>query len=98
MDATEQPLTHAERAELEALRARLAELEDERAREIASAHRAVAEAQERSYWLDKLNIDLNGFFASPVGKASWSAMRALRRVVWALRRRQRKVLRWLRIG
>jgi hypothetical protein len=98
MDATEQPFSTDERTELEDLRARVAELEDQRAREIATAHRAVAEAQERSYWLDKMNIDLNHFFATPAGRASWLVLRRARRVAWALRRRRRKVQRWLRIG
>lgn len=97
MSAT-QPLTVDERTELEALRARIVELEAEHADEIARAHRAVADAQNRAYWIDKMNIDLNGFFASPVGRTFWSVTRRARRVVWALRRLQRRVVRWLRIG
>lgn len=97
-DVTQQPLTDAERAELDALRARVNELEAERADEIARAHRAVADAQSRAYWLDKMNIDLNRFFATPAGHAFWAVMRRARRVAWAVRRRRRRVLRWLRIG
>jgi hypothetical protein len=97
-DATHHPLTDDERVELETLRARVAELETQRALEIAAAHRAVADAQNRAYWIDKMNIDLNEFFASPAGRAFWWVTRRARRVLWALRRRQRRVKRWLRIG
>ena len=41
------------------LRARLDGLEREHAEQIARAHDAIASAQERSYWLDRWNLDLN---------------------------------------
>lgn len=46
-------------AELDRLRARVIELEDELADVSAWANRAVAEAQEKTYWLDRWHLDLN---------------------------------------
>ena len=91
-------LTASERAELEALRARVAALEAERAEELARAHAALAAAQERLYWMDRANLDLNKLLGSPGGQAFWQVARRLRRVGWAGRRGVRRVKRWLRIG
>ena len=60
-------LTTGERTELEALRARVAQLERERAEQIAAANAAVAAAQERAYWLDRWHLDLNALMAKPRG-------------------------------
>jgi hypothetical protein len=86
---TEQ-LTAAERAELEALRARVAELERERAEEIARAGAAVAAAQERAYWLDRWHLDLNALMEKPGAEEFRGAVRIVRaalRQVKALKRR-----------
>jgi hypothetical protein len=45
--------------EFELLQARVAELEAELLELEASANRAVAQAQERTYWLDRWRIDIN---------------------------------------
>ena len=45
--------------ELEQLRARVDQLERELAERTAKAEAAVAAAQERSYWADRLPFDLN---------------------------------------
>jgi hypothetical protein len=45
--------------ELEQLRRRLEALEREHVDQIARANAAVAAAQDRSYWLDRWNVDLN---------------------------------------
>jgi hypothetical protein len=68
----------AERAELEALRARVAALEAERAEEIARAAAAVAAAQERAYWLDRWQVDLNGLMATAWGGRVRAALRLAR--------------------
>ena len=94
----DQGVTADERTELLELRARVVELETLHAKEIARAHAVVADAQNRAYWLDKMNIDLNRFFASAAGQRFWWLSRRVRRVAWALRRLQRRILRWLRIG
>ena len=57
-------LTDDERAELEALRARVAELERRARRAGRRANAAVAAAQERAYWLDRWHLDLNALMAT----------------------------------
>lgn len=46
-------------SELEALRARVAELEREKFELAERTNHVVAEAQERVYWLDRWHLDLN---------------------------------------
>jgi hypothetical protein len=47
----------ASESEAEALQARLEELDREHTERIARAHDAVAAAQDRTYWLDRWNLD-----------------------------------------
>jgi hypothetical protein len=84
-----EPLTADERAELEALRARVATLERERIEQLARANAAVAAAQERVYWLDRWRIDLNALMRRPGASQLRAALRGVRWVV----RRVRFVLR-----
>ena len=51
--------TTTEQSEIEALRARVAQLEAEKSELAARANAAVAAAQDRVYWLDRWGIDLN---------------------------------------
>jgi hypothetical protein len=74
-----------ERAELEALRARVAALEAERAEEMARAAAAVAAAQERAYWLDRWHLDLNGLMATAWGARVRMALRVARAPVRRVR-------------
>jgi hypothetical protein len=78
-------LSTDERAELEALRARVAALEEERAAEIARLSAALGEAQERVYWLDRWRIDLNALMRRPGASEFRAALRAARAVVRALK-------------
>jgi hypothetical protein len=71
-------LSTDERAELEALRARVAALEAERAEEHARAAAAIAAAQERAYWLDRWHLDLNALMATAWGARIRAAMRLAR--------------------
>lgn len=50
-------------AELERLRARVAELEAELLETQAWANRAVGSAQAQTYWLDRWQLDLNALMA-----------------------------------
>ncbi len=79
-------LTGTERAELEALRARVAELEAENAEQAARANAAVAAAEEKAYWLDRWHLDLNAAMATPGGGAFRAAIRAVRSVVRMVKR------------
>ena len=49
----------AESAEIDRLRARVAQLEDELAALQAWANGVVADAQQRVYWLERLHLDLD---------------------------------------
>ena len=84
-------LTTDERAELDALRARVAELERERAEEIARASAALAEAQQRTYWLDRWHLDLNALMAKPGAAEFRAAVRIARGAVRRLRRIARRL-------
>jgi hypothetical protein len=84
-------LTTDERAELEALRLRVAELDRERAEEIARASAAVADAQARVYWLDRWRIDLNALMEKPGAAEFRAAVRAVRAVMRQLKAVQRKL-------
>jgi O-antigen biosynthesis protein len=54
--------------------------------EVARLHEALAEAQQRLVWIDRIGIDPNTFFASRPGRVAYVALRSLRR---AARRRGR---------
>jgi hypothetical protein len=78
-----------EQAELEALRARVAALEAERAEEVARLTAALAAAQQRAYWLDRWHVDLNALMATAWGSRLRAAMRIARVPVRLLRRAKR---------
>jgi hypothetical protein len=84
--------TDADRAsELERLRARVAELERELLAQAERTSRVAAEAQERTYWLDRWHLDLNALMrrraiALPLDTALRAA-RKLRRALQRVRRR-----------
>jgi hypothetical protein len=70
--------------ELELLQARVGALEAELLELEASANRAVAEAQEKTYWLDRWRVDINAIMerdaarrvlaAAERGRALWQAL------------------------
>ncbi len=63
-------------AELVALRARVTALEAERAELIARTSAVVAAAEERTYWLDRWNLDLNALMRRPGAATFRRALRA----------------------
>lgn len=63
---------------------RLAAIEREHVEQLARAHAALAEAQDRSYWLDRWGLDLNGLMLRPGARR----VRALLRWLRELRRGQ----------
>ena len=85
-------LTTDERAELEALRRRVAELEREHAEEIGRAAAAVADAQAKVYWLDRWRIDLNALMAKPGAAEFRAAVRAARAVMRQAKAVKRRLL------
>jgi hypothetical protein len=92
MDATgvEDGRTAVE-AENERLRARVAALESELVEVQARANAAVAEWQERAYWLDRLHIDLNALMARPGANEVRVTLKAVRGVYWWLKRVRRRL-------
>ena len=52
----------------------------EQSEEIARAHAAVAEAQDRSYWLDRWHLDLNALMRRRGASELRAAIRAARAV------------------
>lgn len=78
--------------ELEALRARVAELERQLAEQGVRTNRAIAAAQERAYWLDRWHVDLNALMATENGARFRAAMRAARGPIRRLRLLKRRVV------
>jgi hypothetical protein len=69
--------------------ARLEQLERELAERTAKAEAAVAAAQQRSYWTDRLPFDLNAVMATPFGRALDRLLSGVLRALQALKRRLR---------
>jgi hypothetical protein len=90
--STPPTLTDTERAELEWLRGRVAELEAERIEELRRAAAAVTAARERAYWLDRWHVDLNALMARPAATRVRSAARLVRAPIRALRSLTRRLL------
>lgn len=76
-------------AELRRLRQRVSELETELVETRAWAHRAVAHAQEQTYWLERWAVDLNALMERPGASELRAAARFLRPAVRWLRRMRR---------
>jgi hypothetical protein len=76
-----------ELAELGQLRARVDQLERELAERTVNAEAAVAAAQERSYWADRLPFDLNAVMPTPLGRVVYVVLVVTARALEALRRR-----------
>lgn len=82
----------SETAEVERLRARVAELEERLVEVEDWANRAVGAAQERLYWLDRWQIDLNQVMERRGATEVRAALRAIRAVYRWLRRVKRQLL------
>jgi hypothetical protein len=76
-------------AENERLRERVAALEAELVDTQARANSAVAEWQERAYWLDRLHIDLNSLMRRPGANLVRVTLKAVRSAYWLLKRLMR---------
>lgn len=90
---TAEPTTDPREAELAALRARVAELEAQLARQQQDTAALVAEAQEKLYWLERWHVDLDRVMAKPGAVQALDTLRGARRIVWALRKLKRRLLR-----
>ena len=74
----------------DAARARLDALEREHAEQIARAHEAIAAAQDRSYWLDRWNLDLNALMRRRGASELRAAVRVVRGGIRWVRRVRRR--------
>jgi hypothetical protein len=78
-------------AEVDQLRRRVAELERELAEQSARANAAIAAAEDRSYWLDRMRIDMNAVMRNRAAHGLFSlaqfGVRAWRTAMWRLRAR-----------
>jgi hypothetical protein len=72
--------------EIEHLRARVAALEEELIEVKAWANREAAEAQARTYWLDRWHLDLNAVMERRSAERARALARAMRSVIRLLRR------------
>jgi hypothetical protein len=79
-------------AEVERLRAQVAALESELVEVQARANAAVAEWQERAYWLDRWHLDLNALMRRPGASELRGLLRAIRSVTRFFRRTKRRLL------
>src|SRR5215211_9541512 len=68
-----------QRSELEALRARVAQLERELADRTERANAALAAAEDRLYWIDRWRIDPNRVLGSRPGQLAYVIARQVRR-------------------
>jgi hypothetical protein len=79
-------------AEIERLRTQLDGLETELVEVQGRANEAVAEWQDRAYWLDRLHIDLNAIMRRPGAKQVRMVLKTIRTAFWMLRRVKRHLL------
>ena len=81
----------ADATEIEQLRMRIAALEAELLDVQTRANAAVADWQERAYWLDRWHLDLNAAMRRPGASEFRSAVRAVRSILWAIKRIKRRL-------
>lgn len=80
-------------AEVERLRARVAELERELIDTEAWANETVGAAQAQSHWIERWGLDINGFMRSPWGARLRASARVLRAIYRRLGRIKYRLLR-----
>jgi hypothetical protein len=78
-------------SEVERLRAQVSALEVELLEVQSRANAAVAEWQERAYWLDRWHLDLNALMRRPGASELRAAVRAMRSVMRAVRQLKRRL-------
>jgi len=91
MSAAETSSDQQLQAEVQRLRARVTALEAELVETQARTNAAVAEWQERAYWLDRWHLDLNALMRKPGAAQFRGALRAGRSVAWRLKRIKRRL-------
>lgn len=90
MSAAETSSEQALRAENEALRTRIEQLESELVEVQSRTNAAVGYWQERAYWLERLHLDLNALMRRPGADQVRVTLKAVRAVYWRLKRLKRR--------
>jgi hypothetical protein len=85
-------MNEQERSEVQQLRAQVAALEAELVEVQARTDAVVGEWQERAYWLDRWHLDLNALMRRPGAGELREVLRAVRAVMWRLKRLKRRLL------
>jgi hypothetical protein len=78
-------------SELVQLRERVAALEAELLEVQTRANAAVADWQERAYWLDRLHIDLNSLMRRPGAEQLRLLLKGMRSAYWRLKLLKRRL-------
>jgi hypothetical protein len=89
MSAAETSSEQSLQAENELLRSRVAALEEELVEVQARTDAAVAQWQERAYWLDRWHLDLNALMRKRGAAELRAGVRAVRALIRAFRRAKR---------
>jgi hypothetical protein len=93
VDRTAEQISQQDLArENEHLRARVVALEAELVDVQARANAAVAQWEERAYWLDRLHIDLNALMRRPGANELRITLKGMRAAWWWLKRVKRRLL------
>ena len=77
-------------SEVELLRARVAELEQQLAAQARATNRIAAEAEEKLYWLERWHIDLDRIMRKPGAIPTLNAVRGVRQALWRAKRLYRR--------
>jgi len=85
------PTPDSRDAEVAALQARVAALEAELALQAQRTARAVAEAQEKLYWLERWQIDLDAVMSKPGAVPTLEALKRVRSLARQLKRLKRRL-------
>jgi hypothetical protein len=79
--------------EVLALRARVAELEEQLAAQSRATNALVARSQEKLYWLERWHVDLDTVMRKPGAEQALELVKRLRGVARAARRAKRRFVR-----
>jgi len=79
------------RSEVEQLRARVAELEAQLAEQTRATNELVARSQEKLYWLERWNVDLDRVMGRRSAQLALEALKAARGVARSAKRTARKL-------
>ncbi len=89
---SDEPTVDARDAEVAALRVRVAELEAELSRQAQRTARVVAEAQEKLYWLERWQVDLDVVMRKPGAVPALESLKRVRTLARQSKKLKRRLL------